>query len=191
MHLPDDADRQTLQDFFVAFSDETRLRIAATIVDRVLTIAEISEHLRLREATVARHLDVLNQRGYLISEGDSDVRRLRLHVEQLRAQRKALLTRDGQPRVVVTTDTSDLDRKVLETFYDGERLRQIPVNLKKRMVVLAWLADRFDNGVRYSEREVNAILMRHHPDVASLRRELVDQRFMQRDAGIYWRISAD
>ena len=46
----------------------------------------------------------------------------------------------------------------------------------------------FDVGMRYSERQVNGILRRFHPDVASLRRYLVDEGFLDREAaGEYWR----
>jgi hypothetical protein len=41
--------------------------------------------------------------------------------------------------------------------------------------------------VRYPEREVNALLAAWHPDVAALRRYLVDEGLLTRDAGVYWR----
>jgi hypothetical protein len=48
----------------------------------------------------------------------------------------------------------------------------------------------FDQGKRYSEAEVNQTLSRFHEDVASLRRELVGAKLMQREGGggAYWRI---
>lgn len=42
-------------------------------------------------------------------------------------------------------------------------------------------------GVRYPEREVDAVLKRFHPDHASLRRFLVDEGFLSRQRGVYWR----
>ena len=42
-------------------------------------------------------------------------------------------------------------------------------------------------GVRYPEREVNALLAVWHPDVAALRRYLVDEGLLTREAGVYWR----
>jgi hypothetical protein len=49
-----------------------------------------------------------------------------------------------------------------------------------------WLAGKFEPGVRYSEKEVNEIIKRHHEDYALFRREMVDAHLMQREAGIYW-----
>jgi hypothetical protein len=54
-------------------------------------------------------------------------------------------------------------------------------------VVLERLALEFEPGRRYPEREVNGVLSLWHPDYARLRRALVDERFMDRAAGVYWR----
>jgi hypothetical protein len=55
-------------------------------------------------------------------------------------------------------------------------------------VVLEHIAALFEPGVRYPEREVDAILRAWHPDHAALRRYLVDEQLLARDAGEYWRI---
>jgi hypothetical protein len=36
---------------------------------------------------------------------------------------------------------------------------------------------------------VNEIIQRFHSDSATLRRELIGQHFMQREGGVYWRVS--
>ena len=76
---------------------------------------------------------------------------------------------------------------MLRTFLRGGRLVSIPTQHAKKLVVLDRLAQEFDIGVRYSERQVNAILRRFHDDVAALRRYLVDEGFLDRAAGEYWR----
>ncbi len=77
---------------------------------------------------------------------------------------------------------------VLRAFLapDGS-LRAMPTRLRKRLVVLDYVASHFDIGERWPEREVNARLARFHADVASLRRYLVDEGFMDRQDGWYWR----
>ena len=39
----------------------------------------------------------------------------------------------------------------------------------------------------YPEAEVNDVLRRYHDDYAALRRYLVDEGFLTREAGVYWR----
>jgi hypothetical protein len=81
-------------------------------------------------------------------------------------------------------DRSDL---VLRRFLVDGRLVAIPAQRGKRLVVLDFLAGLFEPGVRYREAEVNQALRAYHPDYAALRRYLVDEGFMRRDQGVYWR----
>jgi hypothetical protein len=71
----------------------------------------------------------------------------------------------------------------------GETLREMPARPAQRLIVLRWLAGRFEPGRQYAEREVNELLGRHHPDFAMLRRYLVDHALLARDHGVYWRPS--
>ncbi|MGZ4626909.1 MAG: DUF2087 domain-containing protein [Kineosporiaceae bacterium] len=77
---------------------------------------------------------------------------------------------------------------VLRTFLDADgRLTAIPAKHAKRLVILDHVAQRFEPGERYPETEVNNRLRAAHPDVAALRRYLVDEGFLSREAGVYWR----
>ncbi|WP_370247455.1 DUF2087 domain-containing protein [Nocardioides sp.] len=79
-------------------------------------------------------------------------------------------------------------RRVLQRFFtpDG-RLMTIPVRHVKRQVVLDHLVQRFELGVVYPESEVRALLSEAHPDHAALRRYLVEDGFLAREDGRYWR----
>jgi hypothetical protein len=81
--------------------------------------------------------------------------------------------------------------KTLRAFFDGKRLRSIPAKRKARVVVLLELLRRFEPGRTYAEREVNDLLRASHDDVASLRRELVDYRYLERADGRYWVTNRD
>ena len=81
---------------------------------------------------------------------------------------------------------------VLANFLDAEgRLHTIPSKHGKLLVVLDFLAQRFEPGVRYPEPRVNEILGEVHPDFAALRRYLVEEGFLDRADGdnswVYWR----
>jgi hypothetical protein len=90
--------------------------------------------------------------------------------------------------VDATTDALRRREQVLRTFFDEEsRLTSIPAKHAKRLVVLDHLAQLFEPGERYPESEVNRRLRGAHDDVAALRRYLVDEGFLSRDGGIYWR----
>jgi hypothetical protein len=83
--------------------------------------------------------------------------------------------------------TPDRER-VLRGFLTGDgRLHTIPTRHAKRLVVLDRLAQEFEPGRVYTEAEVNEILRGFHPDHAALRRYLVENDFLTRDEGFYWR----
>lgn len=84
-------------------------------------------------------------------------------------------------------DRSPAEQRVLDTFFRDGRLVLMPTRRAKRLVVLDEVAQRFELGRTYPEHEVNALLAPIHPDVAALRRYLVDEQLLTREAGVYWR----
>ena len=80
------------------------------------------------------------------------------------------------------------DQRVLSHFLGADgRLHTIPSKHAKRLVVLDHLAQSFEPGARYEEAEVNLVLRRFHDDYAALRRYLVEDGFLTREGGFYWR----
>ena len=76
---------------------------------------------------------------------------------------------------------------MLETFFKDGRLVTVPAKRAKRLIVLDHLAQRFQPGQTYTESEVSAELALVHDDYAALRRYLVDEGFLTREANRYWR----
>ena len=91
----------------------------------------------------------------------------------------------AEPQTDTCPDTART--KILSTFFADGRLTGVPAKLSKRLVVLDEVAQSFEPGVRYPEREVNEILHRFHDDYAALRRYLIDGSFLSRSEGLYWR----
>ena len=78
--------------------------------------------------------------------------------------------------------------RVLRNFLGADgRLRTIPSKHAKLLVVLDHLAQQFEPGQTYPETEVNEVLQQFHPDHAALRRYLVENEFLTREDGQYWR----
>ncbi|GII77101.1 hypothetical protein Sru01_20830 [Sphaerisporangium rufum] len=77
--------------------------------------------------------------------------------------------------------------RVLRNFLVDGRLRAIPSRREKRLVLLDYIARVFEPGVRYPEKDVNVALRAFHDDHAALRRYLVDEGLLSREAGVYWR----
>ncbi|MFN8194689.1 MAG: DUF2087 domain-containing protein [Nocardioidaceae bacterium] len=89
-----------------------------------------------------------------------------------------------------TTDTAldETTRRIVANFVrpDGT-LHTIPSKRAKLLAVLDHVAQSFELGRTYPEPRVNEILGALHPDFAALRRYLVDDGFLTREDGVYWR----
>jgi hypothetical protein len=159
--------------------DERRLVVAAVELGHA-TIEAIAAATSLPAARVARAAGRLGEAGLLIDLDGA------LHVVGAafqRAAREAL----SRPPSDEHSDLPDDVRRVMSAFVSDGRLSSIPTTHSKRLVVLDWLAQDFEPGRRYSEAMVNLIIGRRHADTAALRRHLVDEGFLTREAGEYWR----
>jgi hypothetical protein len=88
---------------------------------------------------------------------------------------------------MTSQEKAQQDRVLRSFFGDDGRLRVMPSRHAKLQVVLDRLAQEFEPGRSYPEARVNEILVRFHPDYAALRRYLVENDFMTREDGYYWR----
>ena len=111
----------------------------------------------------------------------------RLAVGTLRRLGSELPTIEGADSSVIEGSWDEEEAAVLRRFFDGTRLTQIPTQRAKRLVILERLAQEFEPGLRYAEREVSFTLQLWYPDYAALRRYLVDEGFLTRADGFYWR----
>lgn len=169
-------------------ADATRLRILGALAERPHTGKELSERLSLTPPTISHHMRKLEDASLVQSVGEAQRHWYHLDTDSLRETSSGVraTSLEVPSRAEAPVDEEGRFRaKVLRDFFDGERLRQIPAQRKKRVVVLQHLLLRFETDRQYPEREVNDLLRLAHDDVATLRRELVDYGYMQRERGLY------
>lgn len=176
--------------FFKALADETRLQMIGLLAVRPHTVEELAASLRLGPSTVSHHLARLSKVGLVSARAESWFRIYRLETQALTRMAAAVHAQAEAP-APAALEGSPFDRKVLETYLDPEgRLVAMPAQQKKRLVILRRLAEAFEPGRRYPEREVNAVLRRtSEAEYVTLRRYLIDHRLLQREPGgrAYWR----
>jgi hypothetical protein len=161
-----------------------RLPVVAALVLGAQTIDDIAERTDLPARDVLRVLTRLESAGLTSVDGA----RWTLHTEVLRE----VVTGHHWPHPEhassgEVSEASPEQAAVLRAFFRGGRLVRVPAQRTKRLVVLNRLARDFEPGVRYPEVEVNEVLVAYHPDYAALRRYLVEEDFLARENGLYWR----
>lgn len=92
---------------------------------------------------------------------------------------------DIQPDAVI--DALEGDPK-LRVFVRNGRIDALPAKMARRREMLDVVAQAFEPGARYPEPVVDDFLRKLHDDHAALRRCLVDEEFLARANGEYWRI---
>ncbi|QIR38482.1 metalloregulator ArsR/SmtB family transcription factor [Tolypothrix sp. PCC 7910] len=190
---------QTLLQFFKVLADESRLKIVGILANQECSVEELAVLLQLKEPTVSHHLSKLKELNLVTMRPEGNSRFYQLDSEALQNISKEIFTPEKIASLIEDVNTEAWESKVLSNYIDTnannlevvQRLKEIPSSRKKRLVILKWLASKFEEGVQYPEITVNETLKRYHPDYATLRRELIGYKLMQREDGVYWRHSVD
>lgn len=89
-------------------------------------------------------------------------------------------------------DTDNNENEKIIRFYFPEsyfgRLKTLAMKEKNRLIILEHISKKFKRGVKYAEKEINSILSDIYDDYASIKRYLIDYKFMERtsDGNFYW-----
>ncbi|MFC0189381.1 DUF2087 domain-containing protein [Fictibacillus aquaticus] len=70
------------------------------------------------------------------------------------------------------------------TGADG-RLKSIPSQKKKKLVILEHMVAKLDPSKTYNEKEVNEFIKQFHDDFCTIRREFVINGYVNRENSIY------
>lgn len=175
-------------DFVKALAHADRLKIIGMLVQNPATLAQVTAGLSLPKREVYNHLEFLKY-VQVVDETDGSYRLNTGGLEKFSRQQL-----EGQGQTSTPDEALDSEkRKVLAAFLnDDGTIRQIPnsrTQAAKFRILLEYVLASFELGAFYTEKEVNLILRRFHPDAAGLRRDLVDAGLLERkrDGSWYWR----
>lgn len=172
---------------FKCLADKSRLQILKSLAVEDMYVERLAQRLGLTAATVSFHLKKLAQAGAVSS--------YKSQYYTMYALNRALFDTTILDIVQEESEEADLQAQrdeayrqhVLDSFFQDGRLKTIPAQRKKKRIVLQALVGQFEAHRIYPEGEVNAILARYHDDVCTLRRDLVGEGLLERDAQGYWR----
>jgi predicted transcriptional regulator len=182
---------EELVTFFKALADSNRLKIVGLLAEKSYSVEELAELLQLKPSTVSHHLSRLAEAGLVQARSESYYNIYQLDQSVLQEKARTMFTQGELSNVAAEVDADAYDKKVIRDYTrrDGT-LKTLPSQRKKLEAILRYVAQAFEIGKRYSEKQVNEILSSYHDDTATLRRELVGFGLMQREGGggEYWRV---
>lgn len=179
-----------LVSIFKALADASRLKIVGLLAQQSYSVEQLAALLDLKASTVSHHLSKLSEVGLVSARAESYYNVYQLEKAALEETTRRIFSGEQLSAATANVDLEAYDRKVVKDFTNPDgSLKTIPAQRKKLEAVLRHVVKAFMPGLRYSEKQVNETLARFHPDTASLRRELVGSKLMQREGGggDYWR----
>lgn len=183
-----------------AVSDMNRLTMLRILAQNERSISQLASEMSLPESAVVGHIKQLHSTGFLqLRMADNQqvyrfnpqpITRLQDYIGQLGQPLAQIEPAVSDNRWIDELDFSDEEKKILVGHTFNGRLTHFPTKDKQWFAILRWIAAQFEMGVRYPEKQVNAIITTIHEDYATIRRSLVEFGFMARErgGGDYWRI---
>jgi hypothetical protein len=177
--------------FFKALADSNRLKIVGLLAEKPYSVEELAALVGLKPSTVSHHLSKLVEADLVTSHAESYYTVYQLDRKLLEERSRSMFSQSELSTVTADVDVDAYDNKVVKDYLkrDGS-LKTLPAQRKKLEAILRHVVKAFEIGRRYSEKQVNEILKGFHPDTATLRRELVGFKLMDREGsgGEYWRL---
>lgn len=173
---------------FKALADGSRLRILSALMDAPKYVEIISERLELAPSTVSFHLKKLEDAGLVEKEKDQYYIVYSIKKELLDLPLSHWIKEEHSGSDEEAEREKAYKDKVIDTFFKYGKLKSIPVQRKKRLIVLERMVTVFEYGKSYTEREVNILIADFHDDFATLRREMINEKLLTRENGIYTRL---
>lgn len=171
---------------FKCLSDATRLQMINALNEGPKYVELLAEVLQRSPSTVSFHLKKLEEAGLVASHKEQYYTVYSLKRDILEQRLLDILSQDTEALDVQALREQEYREKVLKNLFVYGKLKTIPVQRKKRRIVLEKLSESFERGKVYPEKEVNLILAQFHDDFCTLRRELIAEGIMERDRQGYW-----
>ena len=164
-------------------ADETRLSIIRILDKEDSYVELLASRLSLTDATVCYHLKKMEQAGIVSASRSQFYIIYSLNRSLLEKSLMDMVLLEDSP----TASEEKYRNEVYEHFFKYGRLTTIPVQQKKREIVLLHIAEDFEPDRQYGEGEVSEIIHRYHEDHCTIRREMIGFGILERVNNTYIR----
>jgi predicted transcriptional regulator len=168
-----------------SLSDTSRLRVLNTLITKPQYVEELAKRMDLAESTVSFHLKKLEKAGLVYKVKEQYYITYHVREEIFNKSLRELINFDNPDKLIQDERIIKYRQKVLKTFFKKEKLEKIPVQRKKKMIILDEFVKKFIPGKRYREEDVNDIIKKSYFDYCTIRRLMIDEGIMDRKNQIY------
>lgn len=173
-----------------ALADPTRIKILILLADGELNGQILAEKLSVTPATITHHAAKLREASLINERRDKNTIYFSLNhyfIKNSASATENLIYRNDKGGLTSMEDEHKrIKESVIKNFFTNEgKLKNIPVQLKKKLIVLELMVSKLKMGRPYSEKEINEFIKTFHSDFATIRREFIMHQFMYRENQIY------
>ena len=173
---------------FKALADKSRLQILKSLTIEDMYVERLAQRLDLTPATISFHLKKLSEAGAVTSYKSQYYAMYSLNRDVLNTGILDLIMTESDEADAQAARDAAYRQKVIDSFFEYGKLKSIPAQRKKERIILEVIAERFEPGRIYTEREVNLIIADFHDDFCTIRRDMISEKLLDRDREGYWRV---
>ena len=173
---------------FKCLSDKSRLQILKSLAIEDMYVERLAERLDITAPTVSFHLKKLADAGAVTSYKSQYYTMYSLKKEIFETSILEILREESDEAEAQAQRDAAYRQRVIQAFFEYGKLKSIPAQRKKERIILEEIVQAFEFDRIYSEREVNIILADFYDDFCALRRDMVSEKLLAREAGDYWRV---
>ncbi|WP_337099408.1 DUF2087 domain-containing protein [Paenibacillus sp. YIM B09110] len=173
-----------------ALADPTRIKILILLAEGELNGQILAGKLSVTPATITHHAAKLREASLINERRDKNTIYFSLNhyfIKNSASATENLIYRNDKGGLTSMEDEHKrIKESVIKNFFTNEgKLKNIPVQLKKKLIVLELMVSKLEMGRQYSEKEINEFIKTFHSDFATIRREFIMHQFMYRENQIY------
>lgn len=170
---------------FKCLSDKSRLQILKSLVHEDMYVELLAKRLDLTPSTISFHLKKLEDVGAVTSRKEQYYTMYSINKDIFKSSIIDIIKEESSEADIQKKREDEYRKKVIENFFEYGKLKNIPAQRKKRLIVLEEMAKAFQPDKDYTEREVNIIIADFHDDFCTLRREMIMENILSRNNGVY------
>lgn len=170
---------------FKCLADKSRLLIINNLMESPMYVELLSERLGLSPSTVSFHLKKLEEVKLVYSVKEQYYVTYYLNKDILSLNLSDIISEAQWETDIQSEREEQYKEGVIKTFFSYGKLKSIPVQQKKRKIVLEKIAESFEPDKEYSEREVNIIIADFHDDFCTIRRTMIEFKILERENNVY------
>ena len=176
---------------FKCLADKSRLQILKSLALEDMYVERLAERLNLTPPTISFHLKKLAEAGAVTSYKSQYYMMYSLNRKIFETSILEILSEKSDEADAQAQRDAEYRRKVIDAFFEYGKLKSIPAQRKKKRIILETIANSFEFDRVYTEREVNIIIADFHDDFCTIRRDMISEGLMARNANGYWRIKPE